>query len=101
MVCLSARSTLQHLTDEELSGSVNQEMRRKFDESIEQHLGPAALPQNLPSEDLTPDPAYSDDTNAIAPDYGDAEIMPKIGDNYLSAELMLGQCDGEGLHDST
>jgi hypothetical protein len=29
------RSTLQHLTDEELSSSVHQEMRRKFDESIE------------------------------------------------------------------
>ncbi len=23
------------------------------------------------------------------PEYGDAEVMPKIGDNYLSAELML------------
>jgi hypothetical protein len=23
------------------------------------------------------------------PEYGDAEIMPEIGDNYLSAELML------------
>jgi hypothetical protein len=23
------------------------------------------------------------------PEYGDAEITPKIGDNYLSAELML------------
>jgi hypothetical protein len=64
-------------------------MRRKFDESIKKYLGPAALPQNFPSEDLTPDPAYFDDTNAIDPDYGDAEIVPKIGDNYLPAELML------------
>jgi hypothetical protein len=47
------RSTLRHLTDEELSSSVHQEMRCKFDESIEQHLGPAALPQDFPSEDLT------------------------------------------------
>jgi hypothetical protein len=23
------------------------------------------------------------------PEYGDAEVMPEIGDNYLSAELML------------
>ncbi len=83
------RSTLQHLTDEELSSSVHQEMRRKFDESIEQHLGLAALQQDFSSEDLTPDPAYFDNTNAINPDYGDAEIMPKIGDNYLSTELML------------
>jgi hypothetical protein len=37
------------------------------------------------------------------PEYGDAEITPKIGDNYLSAELMLpkGGGDGKGLHDST
>jgi hypothetical protein len=80
------RSTLQHLTDDELS---HQEMRCKFDESIEQNLGPAALPQDFPSKDFTPDPAYFDNTNAINPDYGDAEIMPKIGDNYLTTELML------------
>jgi hypothetical protein len=78
------RSTLQHLTDEELSSSVHREMQRKFDESIEQHLGPAALPQDFPSEDLTPDPAYFDDSNVIDP-----EILPKMGDNYLPAELML------------
>jgi hypothetical protein len=39
------RSTLQHLTDEELSSSVHQEMRCKFDEFIEQHLGFASLLQ--------------------------------------------------------
>jgi hypothetical protein len=63
-------------------------MRLKFDESIEHHLGPAALPQDFPAEDLTPDPTYYDDTNAMDPEYGDAEVTPKIGDNYLSAELM-------------
>jgi hypothetical protein len=73
------RSTLQHLTDEELNSSVHQEMQRKFDESIENPLGPAALPQDFPSEDLTPDPAYFDNTNAMDPEYGDAEIMPKRG----------------------
>jgi hypothetical protein len=83
------RSTLQHLTNEERSSSVHQEMRCKFDESIEQHLGPAALPQDFSSKDLTPHPAYFDDTNAIDLDYGDAVIMPEIGDNYMFAELML------------
>ncbi len=83
------RSTLQHLTDEELSTSVHKDMRRRFDESIKHHLGPAALPQDFPAEDLTPDPTYFDDTNAMDPEYGDAEITSKIGDNYLSAELML------------
>jgi hypothetical protein len=64
-------------------------MRCKFDESIRQHLGLVALPQDFPAEGLIPDPEYFDDTNVIDPDYGDAEITPEMGDNYLSAELML------------
>jgi hypothetical protein len=83
------RSTLRHLTDEELNSPVHIEMRHKFAESIELHLGPAALPQDFPAEDLTPDPTYYDDTNAMDPEYGDTEVTPKIRDNYLSAELML------------
>jgi hypothetical protein len=84
------RSTLRHLTDEELDSPVHRGMRCKFDESsIEHHLGLAVLPQDFPAEDLTPDPTYYDDTNAMNPEYGDAEVMPKIGDNYLSATLML------------
>jgi hypothetical protein len=83
------RSTLRHLTDEELDSSVHKDMRQKFDVSIECHLGLAALPQDFPAEDLTLDPTYYDDTDAMDPEYSDAEIMPEIGDNYLSAELML------------
>jgi hypothetical protein len=58
-------------------------MRCKFDESIELHLGPVALPQDFPAEDLTPDPTCYDDTNAMDPEYGDAEVKPETGDNYL------------------
>ncbi len=83
------RSTLQHLTDEELDSSVHKDMRCKFDESIKHHLGPAALPQDFPAKDLTPDLTYYDDTDAMDPEYGDAEVMPEIGDNYLSAEVVL------------
>jgi hypothetical protein len=83
------RSTLRHLTNEELNSSVHKDMRRKFDESIEHHLGPEALMQDFTAEDLTQDPTYFDDTNAMDPEYGETEITPKIGDNYLSAELML------------
>jgi hypothetical protein len=36
-----------------------------------------------------PAPTYFDDAHIIDPDYGDAEITPKMGDNYLTAELML------------
>jgi len=83
------RSTLRHLTDEELHSPVHMDMRRKFDESVILHLGPAAMPQDFPAEDLTPDPTYYDDTDPADPEYGDAEVTPETGDNYLSAELML------------
>ena len=48
--------------------------------------------QDFPAENLTPDPNHFDDTDIIDPDYGDAEITPKMGDNYLSAEIMLPCC---------
>jgi hypothetical protein len=83
------RSTLQHLTDEEFDSPVHNDMRCKFDKSIENHLGPGALLQDFPAENLTPDPTYYDDTDAMDSEYGNAEVTPKIGDNYLSAELML------------
>jgi hypothetical protein len=54
-------------------------MQCKFDESMEQHHGPVAAPQDFPAKDLTPDPEYYDNINGIDPDYGDAEIMPKMG----------------------
>ena len=38
---------------------------------------------------MTPDPVYFDDTHTINPDYGDAEITPKMGGNYLTVEIML------------
>ncbi len=83
------RSTLRHLTDEEPTSSVHKDMRRKYDELIEHHLGLAALPQDFPAEDLTPDTTYYDDTNAMDLEYSDTEVTPKIRGNNLSAELML------------
>jgi hypothetical protein len=47
------------------------------------------LVQDFPEENLTPDPDHFDETDLIDPDYGDAEITPEMGDNYLSAEIML------------
>ncbi len=76
------RSTLwRHLTDEEFDSPIHKDMRHKFDESIEHHLGPAVLPWDFPAEDLIPDPTYYDDTNAMDPEYGDAEVTPKMGTN--------------------
>jgi hypothetical protein len=83
------RSTLWHLTNKELYSPIHIDMRCKFDESIDLYLGLAALPQDFPAEGLTPDPTYYDDTDAMDPEYNDAEVTPETGDNYLSAELML------------
>ncbi len=47
------------------------------------------MPQDFPAEDLTPDPTYDDNTATADPEYGDTEVAPETGDNYLSAELML------------
>ncbi len=47
------------------------------------------MPQDFPAEDLTPDPTYYDNTATADPEYGDAEVTPETGDNYLSTELML------------
>ena len=77
------------LNDDELQSSVHQREHLDFDQSIFTHLGPAATANDFEAEDLTPDPAYFDDTHIIDPDYGDAEINPEMGDNYLTAELML------------
>ncbi len=55
---------------------MHQQERRDFDQSVFTHLGPAATADDFEAKDLTPDPAYFDDTNIIDPDYGDAEITP-------------------------
>jgi hypothetical protein len=47
------RSNLRHLNDEENHCSIHQDMRRVFNESISQHLGPNAMEQDFPAEDLT------------------------------------------------
>jgi hypothetical protein len=83
------RSTLRHLTDKELQSSVHLDKQRQFDESVATHLGPVSTVQDFPAENLTPDPDHYDDTDPIDPDHGDAEITPEMGDNYLSAEVML------------
>jgi hypothetical protein len=85
------RLTLRHLTDKEAASKLCSpfDKRCQFDESVATHLGPAATVQDFLAKNLTPDPDHFDDTDCIDPDYGDAEITPKIGDNYLSAEIML------------
>jgi len=87
------RSTLRHLTNEELQSFDHLDKCRQFNESIATHLGPASTVHNFPAGNLTPDPDHFDVIDPIDPDYGDAEITPEMGDNYLSAEIML-PCGG-------
>jgi hypothetical protein len=83
------RLTLRHLTDEKLHSSVRLDKRCQFDESVGTHLGPASTVLDFPAKNLTPDPDYYDETDPIDPDHGNTEITPEMGDNYLSAEIML------------
>jgi hypothetical protein len=75
------RSTLQHLTDEEIHCSIHQDMLRVFTESDSQALGPAVTEQDLPAEDLTPEYLTYDDDHDPDPGYGDLEVAPEIGYN--------------------
>ena len=84
------RTTVRPLNDDELQSQVHQKERQDFNKSIETHLGPSATADDFEAVGLTPDPAYFDDTHIIDPDYGDAEITPELGDNYLTAEIMDG-----------
>ena len=73
------RTTVQPLNDDELQSPVHQTERQDIDKSIVTHLGLLAMADDFEAKDLTPDLAYFDDTNIIDPDYGDAEITPKMG----------------------
>jgi hypothetical protein len=81
----NCRTTVQPLNDDELQSSVHQKEHQDFNQSIVTHLGPAATADDFEAEDLTPDPVYFDNAHIIDPDYGDAEITPEMGDNYLTA----------------
>ena len=83
------RTTVRPLNDDELQSSVHHKEHQDFDKSIETHLGKAATAADFEAEDLKPDPAYFDDTHIIDPDYGDAEMTLKMGNNYLTTEIML------------
>jgi hypothetical protein len=86
------RSTLRHLTDDELQCQAHMALRAAFDRSINDTLGPSATPQDFPAEDLTPehDP-FDRDILDLDPDQGDIEVTPEHSDNYVGAELLFPQ----------
>ncbi len=64
-------------------------MRRVFDETIANHLGPNATDQDFPADDLTPDFDHYDNDHNLDPDHSDLEVTPEMGDNYLNAEISV------------
>ncbi len=58
-------------------------------ETVASHLGPNATDQDFPAEDLTPDFDHYDNDHDLDPDHGDLEVTPKVGDNYLNAEISV------------
>ncbi len=82
------RSSLRHLNDKEIHCPIHQELRRVFDETSANHLGPDATDQDFPAEDLTPDHNFYDDDD-LDPDHGDLEVTPEMGYTYLNTEISV------------
>ncbi len=64
-------------------------MRRVFNQTITDYLGPNTTEQDFPAEHLTPDYEFYDDNHDLDPDHGDLEVTPEMGDNYLNAEISV------------
>jgi hypothetical protein len=64
------RSTLWHLNNKEILCPIHQEMCRVFNESITHHLGPNAMEQDFPAENLTPDYNFYDNNHDLNPNHG-------------------------------
>ena len=87
------RSTLWHMTQQELDCPVHTAMRLCFDESVWMHLGPSVTMADFPAKDITPDLDHFGDSKLLSPDSADVEVTPEFGDNLLNAKIML-PCGG-------
>ncbi len=91
-------SSLRHLNGKETHCPIHQEMCRVFNKGITHHLGPTAMEQDFPAENLTPDYDLYDNDHDLDPDHGDFKVTPEMGDNYLSTEISVQRGNsGEGL----
>ena len=63
------------------------ETRAKFDQTIEEKIGPAAQTIDFHEEDLTPEYDTHLDIDQSDSDPDDLEITPEIGDNYVGASI--------------
>ena len=85
------RSTVRHLTPDELDSDIHQEECCKFDAGIEEKLGKAATQHDIDPENLTPDHDYYEDGVEGMPDAPPEEMppTPKFNNHYVGAALML------------
>ena len=88
------RSTIIHLTHDELTNPDQISMTKAFDDNIIQRIGVPATENDFDKDYLTPT-YYNDDNQDAAPDAPSENLTPtpEIGDNYLNMELML-PCSG-------
>jgi len=88
------RSTLRHLTDEELQCPTHKTLRDDFMTSILAVLGRPARDSDFPAEDMTPDPDHMEPLD-LDPNFTDLElktdsdlkVSPEAADNYVGAEI--------------
>ena len=89
---LVLRSTIRHLTHDELTNPDHIAMTKAFDDNIIQKIGVPATENDIDKDYLTPTfEYYNDDHQDAIPD-ATPEILtptPEIGDNYLNMGLML------------
>ena len=77
------------LTDNKLACDLHKETRAKFDQLIDEKIGPAAQTTDFPEEDLTPEHDMRLDIDHPNPDPDDLGVTPEIGDNYIGASIQI------------
>ena len=83
------RSTLRLLTDDKLKSDLHKETCTKFDQAIEDKIGPAAQTTDFPEEDLIPEYGTHLDLDHPGLVPNDLEVTPEIGDNYIGASIEI------------
>ncbi len=90
---LTDHETLRHLTDHEHACLVHTADRKSFDDSIAEHLSPAAQDTDFPADDLNPEYELLGDVGDadfdLDFDHADLEVTPEVGDNYIDVDLLF------------
>lgn len=95
------RSTLRHLTPEELADPIHKRLRETFDAKIELKLGPKSSPNDFEPDEMTPEwEFYADEDGNVSLPEGPSEETdpfilptPEAGDNYVGVNISLPRGD--------